>query len=1022
MYDLMAGPSTLLELPAEVLSQILLHLSPDAFVQLTQTCKQLYKIGSQNRDALLRHLDNVPGIKLGLDDRKVSTLDLFRMLHRRASLNLLGAGHHADCHFSKFENGSLDARASCISNTNQYFNISLASKGSATVRHYGSRCADIGTATPSPDADGSGEVLQVIHNECIISILYAWEIDDGAPQLPSPAPKPPDLNSLARDFLRRSQQSSAPKPEFQHKIVPRSSVSYRLIHYNPHSPVVNAVVFAVMAPPTSQDCELVPLHIAIHSRLKCAIIWDCLSSIDRTGGSTRVIVYVADNTPPPDEVGVYKAIQVWPWIPQDNAKVPSFEEFRNDPSQKKAKQYMRRFVPRATAFIRNGNRLKLYAHGMLNPYGALSTRTHLMQRDQTRRIASAYSFNHFVVNGVELRTEKPFFGVHSQGPTHDAGTPHCVHSYLQLAVESGESFFGDNVSFGRPAEDGIFIVQSHDDYPEDGCGPDHLVRTEQYSLNCDDFNVRVVAQLRGWSKHWRPTNLTALDIIAVSKRGTRIAIAMWDRILVYTLDTAILVEDWTHPDDDESDAASQAGSDHSSSTGSSHSVSNNDAAGIVPALNNDDNSSAGEIIIEPWIDRKIDKRTMVKASRYYDLAEHPQFGEIVELWPIELKLPHGAIARKVVWPAKQEDLSASRDWTPSPRSIPSHDPDMKEHDWSGLPDEIRRLDEAMTDKIPTLDDILSEGDLESIPDVDERDSPHETGIGDAMSDTEDAMDVDATDGQLQDIIDIDDIELIYKPDGTPYTMADYDLDMERKLVGPRVRREITPPMSQSEVIAAARLRAQQSIDQQIAREAEAAAAAAAREAGRQDDVMNDEAQFPKTHGAAHIPSYATMAKILADPTSKSAAALRAIPKVTLKTTAADVTFPSTASTSPSATAPPAATSPSASHGTEEEISEEPETPDADEEEQPTLKGPKGKQPIRPDPLPSSRSRSRSTSPHLWGRSRRGSRSRGTRWRRPRRKRNTEDELVVLTDRGVMVWDLGPMSRGRRTTKVLDEEE
>jgi hypothetical protein len=176
-----------------------------------------------------------------------------------------------------------------------------------------------------------------------------------------------------------------------------------------------------------------------------------------------------------------------------------------------------------------------------------------------------------------------------------------------------------------------------------------------------------------------------------------------------------------------------------------------------------------------------------------------------------------------------------------------------------------------------------------------------------------------------------------------------------------------------------------------------------------NEAAQSSAQAPLT--------YATTAKILANPNSKSAAALRAMPKFKtlsplLLPTQANTTVPPLEALSCD-TPGPAATS---SSPTAEEHLEEPNG----EEEKATLKESKGKQPLRPSPYsPTLSARSQSCGSSSPCRHR--SRSR-RRWQRPRKKRNTEDELVVLTERGLMVWDLGPMSRGRRGTTVLDAGE
>ncbi|KAK5052715.1 hypothetical protein LTR84_002581 [Exophiala bonariae] len=74
--------------------------------------------------------------------------------------------------------------------------------------------------------------------------------------------------------------------------------------------------------------------------------------------------------------------------------------------------------------------------------------------------------------------------------------------------------------------------------------------TEFFERSLVTAELRVVARLWGWTP--QSTTLTGLDTVSVSPNGQRIAISQWDRVLVYALDPVALCE---RPFDFDLDAA-----------------------------------------------------------------------------------------------------------------------------------------------------------------------------------------------------------------------------------------------------------------------------------------------------------------------------------------------------------------------------------------------------------------------------------------------------------------------------------
>ena len=82
--------SPLLSLPPEILQNILYHMdAPTCFVSLL-SCTTIYEAAKTKR-VLLRHLNRMPGLRLGLDS-DLAALSLFESFRKRAAKSLCAAG------------------------------------------------------------------------------------------------------------------------------------------------------------------------------------------------------------------------------------------------------------------------------------------------------------------------------------------------------------------------------------------------------------------------------------------------------------------------------------------------------------------------------------------------------------------------------------------------------------------------------------------------------------------------------------------------------------------------------------------------------------------------------------------------------------------------------------------------------------------------------------------------------------------------------------------------------------------
>ncbi len=83
----------ILDLPIEILQLIAWHMDVATFYTSLLTCKKFMDAATA-RATILHHLENLPGLRIGLEDRP--TVELLLMFRQRAAQTLIGAGVLAD--------------------------------------------------------------------------------------------------------------------------------------------------------------------------------------------------------------------------------------------------------------------------------------------------------------------------------------------------------------------------------------------------------------------------------------------------------------------------------------------------------------------------------------------------------------------------------------------------------------------------------------------------------------------------------------------------------------------------------------------------------------------------------------------------------------------------------------------------------------------------------------------------------------------------------------------------------------
>jgi hypothetical protein len=176
-------------------------------------------------------------------------------------------------------------------------------------------------------------------------------------------------------------------------------------------------------------------------------------------------------------------------------------------------------------FSNRGTALKCYSAGM----GAPRCRIQRLDRDGSNNV----SVNKL---GLDLDSDTtewffiddPFFGCHEVLSHVDPNPPSCRDIRLSFATVTLES----------QSQTIACILRSCTEVPGDDCN--HVIQLDQPHAIASTPSIQVVARL--WGFKLPKTSMAA--VMAFSKKGTRIAIASWDKIFVWPLQPEALAEKW----------------------------------------------------------------------------------------------------------------------------------------------------------------------------------------------------------------------------------------------------------------------------------------------------------------------------------------------------------------------------------------------------------------------------------------------------------------------------------------------
>ncbi|KIX95678.1 uncharacterized protein Z520_08798 [Fonsecaea multimorphosa CBS 102226] len=807
-----ATAATLGTLPSEILQQIFYASTTPTFFQLLQINRRFFQLASQSREIILHHLREVPGLKLGLEHHSVPTDHLFLIFRQRAASHLYGVNFTADCRSwvpppssHSGARDTIDPRASCLGVESEWGNnVCLVLKNSHRVRmnwHH-----DLpGEMIESPYADGRAKIIQVVQKSHYITVLYAWTPPDEDPANDTSHPEPTttfkaSVKEVLEDRTATHRSSKYGRPSSsKHKQSKASSslarVHYHLLHYDMFRND-RPLFFPIPTHKSIDDNTLVPVHLAVHNRLTCAILWDLPDTMTPSEDVT-VCLYTADHLPR-GEAGEYNVWVLYPYDRPtaiyrssrsgdrivDSARgnsddndvdgsgiaytVTSVHQMQNRYGFEYDLGQDLRLVnlpqrPRALAFFHDGRRLSLYAPGSVVPF------TTLLANDRTRRRifnpmsshpiypSTIHAFNRLCrsvrhtsttsIFGTHFALGLPFFSAHETTAYPCNAEPQdllmrdgeCVNHMLCLGTANLPTFsrFTQNgvvvreigpqvltivqirrrVNYNlcphtrstdhlprlpRPprryresrhlnhhlypdAEPHSDITVGPPEYEDDDDGDDDVgnvdldfdpegnawVASDPEAENLHGTDLRVAARLWGWAP--QRTTLTGLDTISISPRGERIAVAQWDRVLVYALDPRALCDEAWDEDSDSDIAISEGESSPESSSESENDDHDDHVVQHAPPIPEHSPPVSNPAPIPsasaPPKAASFTSSTSTLLSFADLLYFYPHTNDgwplerIVELRPIVLKMDGGAVVRKMSWalgkPVRMDDEEAN---------------------------------------------------------------------------------------------------------------------------------------------------------------------------------------------------------------------------------------------------------------------------------------------------------------------------------------------------------------------------
>ncbi|KAJ5170636.1 uncharacterized protein N7500_003419 [Penicillium coprophilum] len=483
----------LLQLPTELIQLVLRNCDTPTYFQAAFSSRRLYEIASGSREVIIHQLHNTPGWNDGIETHQ--TKRLFGELMRRSYEHLDGAEHYASPTY-EYQDRIIDYHASTLEALEDSVRALLVFKGHSTVHLVGmsdGNRTEVQLKSPGQDI-GEIEVIQTAFDENGgVYVLHRF-----------------------KPFLDRELDTDHPFVKHALESHPNGSIHLACHHLNRRKDTIRMCDF-----PECRDYRPLALSVTNH---KIAISWqNTLDPFDHC-----VVLYTQLYDEEEEEEEDDSSQRGTDQSKGDNpcriihAALEAYVLTSSDYQDPSVRPSRKTGPAMRLAFNDRGFQL-LYHYRAQHIYGAFQ-RLHRLPglpgepKPHVNENACTVQFSPSL--SLQFSIAIPFFGTHYLGDINQ-GEP-CHWQYLAFGIATH-----------RVEKWTVACLLKSEAYTGPRCT--HVLNLDR-GRRFDHW--RIMAQLGGF----REISTSHGSPVATSRRGTRVAVANWKTLYVWTLNPSELIE------------------------------------------------------------------------------------------------------------------------------------------------------------------------------------------------------------------------------------------------------------------------------------------------------------------------------------------------------------------------------------------------------------------------------------------------------------------------------------------------
>lgn len=515
--------------PHLVLENLFLTVSTPTFIQLIKSSKELRDFAIHHRPVLLHHLRRIPGDKADLVNTQRSNEFLLHRLGQRAANCLYGVNFTANMTEYLVKDVTLVPGACAISGLEaDYVRMALVFKNNADIRQYTAECVIKERITQVPAL----KIIKLTQWQRYVSVLCRMSKDDpedesldedthdSNPESDTDADVGDRLHSILRPtahhrLMRQHYRDNECKIGRKKRLAP-CKTTYLICHYDIYT-LEDSQTYEIEG-----YLDYTPRDLAVHSQRCCAVLWDKDTPDGRPTKHATLMCYSASQQQLYYPV-TYDARKLWLKDKSGSRRSSNASDVNTSSDNDDLPDRLATGIE----FFKNGERLKIYDTGGVVPFNIVNVRS--VDYD------SYAATNVLDFLDCSFHVDTPFFGTHVRY-TASEDTDKCVRTHLCLGVATLD--LADESDWEEKETRVLCILRSQTkSYSEDCKHNIDLQKMHHIGSN----NATVVARLWGFEE--MHTSLTGKNVVAISPGGTRIAIAMWNKVYVYALNPKVLCDE-----------------------------------------------------------------------------------------------------------------------------------------------------------------------------------------------------------------------------------------------------------------------------------------------------------------------------------------------------------------------------------------------------------------------------------------------------------------------------------------------